>query len=145
MNPSAVLGFARAAGQVASGDEACRRAVRYGKARLVLVAEDAGAALVRRVRHMAETHGVPVVQWGRKEELGRWVGERPRAVIAVCDPGWANRLWQALGGGETSRGDAVDGKDPSVRTGPRLGRGKQADRRPPGVHGARSQESHEHH
>ena len=101
MNPGAVLGFAQAAGRVASGDGPAERAVRQGRAALVVVAADAGAATVRRFRHLCTVHGVPWIRWGRKADLGGWLGQRPRAVLAVCDPHFARLLREAAGGGET--------------------------------------------
>lgn len=100
MNPGSVLGFARAAGKIASGDGAAERALRQGRAALVVLAADAGGATVRRFRHLCALHGVPYIQWGRKTELGRWLGERPRAVLAVCDAHFARLLTKALGGGD---------------------------------------------
>ncbi|HLT57452.1 MAG TPA: L7Ae/L30e/S12e/Gadd45 family ribosomal protein [Limnochordales bacterium] len=100
MNPGAVLGFAQAAGRLASGDAAVVRVLRRGRAALVVIAVDAGGATVRRFRHLCDVHGVPWVQWGRKAELGQWLGQRPRAVVAVCDPHFARLLQKALGEGE---------------------------------------------
>lgn len=98
MNPASVLGFAMAAGKLASGDGASERAVRRGSVHLLLLAEDVGNATKRRFLHIAAERKVPLVQWGRKVELGQWIGERPRAVIAICDPQFARMLQDAVSG-----------------------------------------------
>ncbi len=102
MNPAAVLGFAQAAGKLASGDGAVERALRHGRAVLVVVAEDAGPATVRRFEALCAAKGVPWMRWGRKAALGAWLGQRPRAVLAVCDPHFARLLQGAAGEGEIS-------------------------------------------
>ena len=102
MNPASVLGFAQAAGLLASGDGAVERAVRQGRAVLVIMALDAGAATVRRFQRLCSAAGVPWIHWGRKAAFGSWLGQRPRAVVAVCDPHFARLLKEAIGEGETS-------------------------------------------
>lgn len=96
MNPASVLGFAQAAGKLASGEAACERAVRRGQARLVLVAADAGRTTAKRLARLAGEHGVDWVRWGNKAALGAWIGQRPRAVIAVCDAHFARLLKAAV-------------------------------------------------
>lgn len=99
MNPASVLGFAQAAGKLASGEVACERAVRRGQARLVLVAADAGRTTAKRMARLAEDYRVPCLRWGEKDSLGAWIGERPRAVIAVCDSRFARMLRSAVAAG----------------------------------------------
>lgn len=96
MKPASVLGFAQAAGKLASGDAACERAIRRGRAKLVLLAEDAGDSTAKRVTRLAEQYGVPWLRWGDKESLGAWIGERPRAVVAVCDAHFARMMKNAV-------------------------------------------------
>lgn len=96
MNPASVLGFAQASGKLVSGEAACERAIRRGKARLVLLAADAGRTTANRVVRLADAAGVDCVRWGDKETLGTWIGERPRAVIAVCDSHFARMLRNAV-------------------------------------------------
>ncbi|MFO7265429.1 MAG: L7Ae/L30e/S12e/Gadd45 family ribosomal protein [Limnochordales bacterium] len=101
MNPATVLGFAQAAGKLASGDAACERAIRRGQAKLIVVAEDAGDALARRFLRLAEEYAVPCLRWGDKASLGAWIGERPRAVVVVCDSRFARMLQSAVAESES--------------------------------------------
>lgn len=98
MNPASVLGFAQAAGKLTSGDGASERALRRGAVQLLLLAADAGPTTVRRFERLAEAKRVPIVRWGLKADLGMWIGERPRAVIAVCDPHFARMFEEAVAG-----------------------------------------------
>lgn len=101
MNMQSVLGFAQAAGKLASGDGACERAIRRGQARLVLVSEDAGRTTAKRILRLAEEYGVPWLRWGDKDSFGTWIGERPRAVIAVCDSHFARMVKSAVAKSES--------------------------------------------
>lgn len=95
------MGFAQAAGKLASGDAACERAIRRGHAHLVVLAEDAGDAVARRFARLADEYGVACVRWGNKADLGACIGQRPRAVVVVCDIHFARMLQSAVTRGES--------------------------------------------
>lgn len=98
MNPSSVFGFAQAAGKLTSGDGAVERVLRRGDVSLLVLADDAGEATARRYERLAGRYDVSLLRWGAKAELGMWIGERPRAVLALCDPHFANMLTKAVAG-----------------------------------------------
>lgn len=98
MNPSSVFGFAQAAGKLTSGDGAVERALRRGQVNLLVLAGDAGNTTLRRFERLAEQYDVRLLRFGVKAELGTWIGERPRAVLALCDPHFANMLTKAVAG-----------------------------------------------
>lgn len=98
MNPTSVLGFAQAAGKLTSGDGASERALRRGVVRLLVIAEDAGANTLRRFQRLADEVRVPLMRWGSKLKLGNSIGERPRAVIAICDSHFARTFKEAVAG-----------------------------------------------
>lgn len=91
-----LLGLCRRAGKLAAGDWATRDALRTGQARLVVLAEDAGAATVRRFTSLCRAGGVPLYQFGSMAELGHAVGFDPKAVLAVTGPEIARGLFEAL-------------------------------------------------
>lgn len=78
-----LLGLSRRAGKLAAGDWATRDAMRSGHARLVILAETAGAATARKFSGLCREAGVPLYQFGTAEELGHAVGLDPKAVLAV--------------------------------------------------------------
>ena len=87
-----LLGLARRAGRLVAGFDVVRRAVARGDACLVLVAADASPGQRERIGRWAAAQGVPVRVWGSKDELGRATGGSPKAIVAVCDPGFAEQV-----------------------------------------------------
>lgn len=100
MNPASVFGFAQAAGKLKSGDGAVERMLRHNRVALVVVADDAGPATLRRFERLAGEHKVPLLRFGTKADFGLWIGERPRAVLALGDPHFANMVMKAVAGSE---------------------------------------------
>ncbi|HEY8552202.1 MAG TPA: ribosomal L7Ae/L30e/S12e/Gadd45 family protein [Thermaerobacter sp.] len=118
-DPKGLLGLARRAGRLAAGDHAVRFALQRGRAALVLVAEDAGAACRRRFAHLTAREAVPMVVWGRKADLGAAVGRSQCAVLAVTDKGLAAALRDRLSAGAGGTG-AESGGEPFVTKHPHL-------------------------
>lgn len=104
MKVEAALGFAQAAGRLASGDMAVTRELHKGNVHLVIIAADSGQRTVRRFRQMCEDQGVPWRRWGSKNELGRLLGRPARSVVGVLDPDFALRLQEALPAEEEGSG-----------------------------------------
>jgi ribosomal protein L7Ae-like RNA K-turn-binding protein len=57
---------------VERGVDAARRAVREGRARLVLIAEDASAAQLKKIKGLLEHRTVPCRVAGAAAAAGRW-------------------------------------------------------------------------
>lgn len=81
----ALLGLAAKAGKVVSGAFSVEKAVKSGKAFLVLTAEDASENTKKEFRDMCTYYEVPFYNIGSKEELGRAIGKEYRAVIAITE------------------------------------------------------------
>ncbi len=92
-----LLGLARKAGRVEFGEEAAGASCRGQKARLLLLASDAGEHTVRRARSFCRS-GKPVCVTTpfSKEELGGALGFGACAICAVTDPALALAFVQAL-------------------------------------------------
>ena len=92
-----LLGIARKANRLAIGEEPAGIACRSGKARLLLVASDAGEHTVRRAQSFCRT-GKPA--WTQipftKEALGNGLGCNACALCAVLDPALALAFLEAL-------------------------------------------------
>ena len=78
-----LLGLARRARRVVSGAEAVRSALNQHTAQLILMADDASANSVPKIRALAAAGGAVSVQVLGKEELGAAVGGAPRSCVAV--------------------------------------------------------------
>ena len=93
-----LLGLARKAGRVDVGEEPAGASCRNQKARLLLLASDAGEHTVRRARSYCRS-GKPVCIQApfTKSALGGALGVSVCAICAVTDPALALAFVQALG------------------------------------------------
>ncbi len=90
------LGLAMRSGNLASGEFATETAIRQGKARLVIVAEDASANTMKKFRNSCCYYKVPIAVFGKKEDLGHAIGKEFRASLAVLDQGFASSISKNL-------------------------------------------------
>jgi ribosomal protein L7Ae-like RNA K-turn-binding protein len=94
--PWRLLGLAVRAGQVATGAEATLQAIRKGKARLILIAEDAAGNMRQKMLTLARTAHIPVRVLGQKSDIGHWTGHDDRAVAAIGHAGLARRIEELI-------------------------------------------------
>ncbi|MCD8155811.1 MAG: ribosomal L7Ae/L30e/S12e/Gadd45 family protein [Clostridiales bacterium] len=99
-----LVGLAARAGKVVSGEFSTEKAVKSGKACLVLAAGDASENTKKSFRDMCAYYQVPLYFISDRENLGRAVGKEFRAGLAVQDPGLAQAVVREL---EKSRADGT--------------------------------------
>lgn len=87
-----MLGIAAKSGRVESGEFSVEKAVKGGKAYLVIVAQDASDNTKKMFRNMTDFYGVPMYEYGDKETLGHFIGKSFRASLAVTDEGLAHSI-----------------------------------------------------
>lgn len=87
-----LLGLAMRGRNLVSGEYQTLEAVRKGSAALVLIAEDASANTKKLFRDKCSHYGVPVREYGLKDELGRAIGKDMRSSLGVCDTGLAEAI-----------------------------------------------------
>ena len=68
-----MLGIAAKAGSVASGEFSTEKAVKEGRAYLVIVAQDASDNTKKMFRNMTDFYQVPMYEYSDKEMLGNFV------------------------------------------------------------------------
>ena len=90
------LGLAARARHIESGEFCTERAVKSGKAKLVLVAEDASANTKKAFRDMCAYYRTDLLIFGDKESLGHAIGRGARASLAVLDEGLAKAVKEQL-------------------------------------------------
>lgn len=83
-----------------SGEFAVEKAVKCGKAYLVIVAEDASDNTKKQFSNMCEFYEVPMVVYGNKDMLGHFIGTQMRANIAITDEGIANSILKSVHNGK---------------------------------------------
>ena len=87
-----MIGMAMKAGKVASGEFATEKAVKSGKAALVIVSETASENTKKKFQNMCDYYKVPIYFFGKMEELGHAIGKEFRASLAVLDTGLAKAI-----------------------------------------------------
>ncbi|WP_018084384.1 L7Ae/L30e/S12e/Gadd45 family ribosomal protein [Desulfurispora thermophila] len=91
-NMLGLLGLARRAGHLVSGDSCVRQALGKKQVRLLVVAADAAPRTKKIYRQLAQQMQIPLLELAAREELGALLGMTPRAVIAVKCEKLAGRL-----------------------------------------------------
>lgn len=97
-----MVGLATKAGKVCFGTYMTERALREGRARVVVAAADLGKNNRKKIEYSCGARGVPLVYLSNKDELGRAVGKREAAVVCVCDDNFARALVKLSEGKEGS-------------------------------------------
>ncbi len=96
-DPMALLGMARRAGLLAYGTGSTRRALKEGRARLILFAQDASEAQLEKVTKLLRHRRTPRATLGTREALGAAVGSAPVSAVAVTNREFAKELAARLG------------------------------------------------
>lgn len=91
-----MLGIAAKSGNVVSGEFSTEKAVKSGKAYLVIVSEEASENTRKMFTNMTDFYEVPLRVFGTKEELGRCIGKQFRASLAITDENLANAVVSKL-------------------------------------------------
>ena len=91
-----MIGIASKSGKVVSGEFATEKAVKTGRAFLVIVSEEASENTTKMFSNMTEFYEVPMYRFGTKEELGRFTGKEFRASLAIVDENLAKAVEKKL-------------------------------------------------
>ena len=98
-----LIGLATKAGKTASGEFSTEKAIKTGKAHLVVVSEEASDNTKKMFMNMCTYYKVPICYFGGKGELGHAMGKEMRASLAVVDEGFARAIvkqMNTIGGSE---------------------------------------------
>lgn len=90
------IGLAQKAGKLAAGEFLTEKAIKEGKAELILLAEEASANTRKKFIDSGTYYSVPVYLLGSKEKLGHAMGKEFRASAAVLDKGLAAAIMKQL-------------------------------------------------
>jgi ribosomal protein L7Ae-like RNA K-turn-binding protein len=91
-----LLGLATKAGKTASGEFSTEKAVKEGRAGLVIISEEASANTKKNFVNMCTYYQVPYYCFGDKGELGHAMGKEMRASLAITDAGFAKAIAEKL-------------------------------------------------
>ena len=87
-----MLGIAAKSGNVVSGEFSTEKAIKSGRADLVVVSEEASENTTKMFENMTEFYEVPMYVFGTKDELGRCIGKEFRASLSIIDENLANAV-----------------------------------------------------
>lgn len=91
-----ILGFAMKAGAVVSGEDTCKIEIRRNRVYLVLLAADASENTTKTFNDKTSYRKIPLRIMGTKGILGGAIGKGSRAVVAIKDKGFANKLIELI-------------------------------------------------
>lgn len=94
-----MLSIAAKGRNLVSGEFAVEKAVKTGKAYLVIVAEDASDNTKKQFSNMCDFYEVPMAVHGSKDDLGHCIGTQMRANVAVTDSGIAKSIMKNIKNG----------------------------------------------
>ena len=101
-----MLGLAEKAGCMVSGEFSTEKAVKGGKAHLVILASDASGNTRKHFSDMCAYRNIRLCIYGDKEKLGHAVGKGMRSSLAVTDRGLADSIRKRIEELEVGREDA---------------------------------------
>ena len=87
-----MCGIAQKAGKITSGSNIVEDSIRYGKAYLVIISEDASENTKKRITDKCSYYNVPYIISGTMDELGHMIGKQARSVISVDDESFASQI-----------------------------------------------------
>lgn len=90
------ISLATKAGKVVSGEFSVEKAVKEGKARLVIVSSEASDNTKKMFKNMCSFYKVPLYFYGTKNDLGHFIGKEFRASLAVTDDGLVKPILKQL-------------------------------------------------
>lgn len=99
------IGLATKAGKLLSGEFMTEKAVKEGKAKLVVVAADASDNTKKMFTNMCTYYKVPIYFFGDKTKLGHAMGKEFRASLVLLDKGLADAVEKQL---KTSKDDPCE-------------------------------------
>lgn len=87
-----LLGLAKRAGKIVSGEFATEQAVREHKAKLVIVSADASKNTKKLFTNKCTYYEVPYREYSDKESLGHAIGNELRTSVGILDEGFARTI-----------------------------------------------------
>lgn len=93
-----MLGFAKKAGKLSSGEGITLENIKRGKALVVILANDASQNTAKRIKDKASYRNILVVEELNRKEIGLATGVAERVVVSITDDNFAKSIKTILGG-----------------------------------------------
>lgn len=98
-----LIGLAKRAGKISTGEAVCSGKIKSREARLVLIAADASDNTKKSLINSCNYYNIPFVLFSDKQQLGNFTGGGFKSVVAICDGGFAKSISEKI--------KAAEGKD----------------------------------
>lgn len=102
-----MISLCHKAGHLRHGEFQVSAAAKGSRIKLMIIAADASTNTRERAMHLVKGQAVNIMEYADKKKLGRMIGKDDRSLIAVCNTGFADKIWSLYQGG------TVDGKNES--------------------------------
>lgn len=99
-----LLGLCQRAGKLVSGGMLCENAIRSGKARMVIISNEASEGTMDKFTNLCRYYNIELVIAGQKEQLGRAIGKFSRTVLVVLDKVFKEMLTNLINENEIQHG-----------------------------------------
>ncbi|MBR3281076.1 MAG: ribosomal L7Ae/L30e/S12e/Gadd45 family protein [Clostridia bacterium] len=89
------------AGKLAYGTDMCLDKIKFKKAKLVIISEDASNNNKERFKRICEENDISFYEYGNKEDISFAIGKSNKSVVAVLDNNFAksiNKMFEDLKG-----------------------------------------------
>ena len=90
------IGFAKKAGKLVAGSNACRFAMKKGRLKLLIIAEDASENTKNKMAGEAGSQGLPYKVYGYSDELSHTAGISGRMVFGITDDNFAKVITEQI-------------------------------------------------
>jgi ribosomal protein L7Ae-like RNA K-turn-binding protein len=91
-----MLGLAKRAGKIISGESGCKDSIRFGSSYLIIIAEDTGVNTKKSITDSCKFYDVPYYEIGNIVDNGRAIGNSFNAVLSVTDEGFAKVIEKSI-------------------------------------------------
>lgn len=91
-----MLGIAKKAGKIVSGEFSTENSIKDGTACLVIVATDSSDNTKKRFKDMCIYRDIPIRFYSSKDNLGQSMGNEFRASLALTDAGLADSIMKLI-------------------------------------------------
>ena len=90
------MGFARKARAIVVGTDTCIISMKKKNIKLLIIAGDAAANSIEKLRNAAISNGVDFRVFSNKEKLSSYVGMQNKIAFGITDSGFANAILKEI-------------------------------------------------
>lgn len=91
-----LLGISQKAGKLISGQDNVERAINSKRVYLIIISQDSSDNTKKKFKYMANRKKIPVVIWGKAQDLGNAIGKQERKVLSLTNKGLAEEIYKRI-------------------------------------------------